>query len=151
MNFSQEEFNKFIEENNLYGFFDEAITLKSGRKSNFYANWRNITEDVFLTNRLADFIIAFAKDNKLDVDTFYGVPEGATKIGIIAQYKLARQKENYSKGSHALAMGRAKPKEHGDVKDKYFVGMPKGKVVVLEDVTTTGESLSKTIDSLMES
>ncbi|MBU0894675.1 MAG: hypothetical protein KKF48_00225 [Nanoarchaeota archaeon] len=25
--FNQEEFNKFIEENNVYGFFQEAITL----------------------------------------------------------------------------------------------------------------------------
>jgi len=36
--FNQEEFNKFIEDNNVYGFFQEAITLKSGRKSHFYAN-----------------------------------------------------------------------------------------------------------------
>jgi orotate phosphoribosyltransferase len=38
-------------------------------------------------------------------------------------------------------MGRAKPKDHGDPKDRYFVGEPGGKVVILEDVTTTGKSL----------
>ena len=146
--FSQEDFNKFIEENNVYGFFQEAITLKSGRKSHFYVNWRNVVEDVWLTDKLSGFVINFVKSKNLDVDTFYGVPEGATKLGVITQYKLALS--NFSKGSHMLAMGRAKPKEHGIPKDKYFVGMPKGRVVVIEDVTTTGGSLIKTLDNLKE-
>ena len=148
--FNQEEFNKFIEENNVYGFFQEAITLKSGRKSHFYANWRNVVEDVFLIELLSDYLISFAKSKGLNVDTFYGVPEGATKLGVIAQYKLAKLQENFAKGSHILAMGRAKPKEHGDPKDRFFVGMPKGKVVVIEDVTTTGGSLIATLNSLKD-
>ncbi len=149
--FRQEEFNKFIEENNIYGFFQEAITLKSGRKSHFYANWRNVVGDVFLTELLSDYLISFAKSKGLEVDTFYGVPEGATKLGVITQYKLAKLQESFAKGSHVLAMGRAKPKDHGAPKDRFFVGMPKGKVVVIEDVTTTGGSLITTLDSLKES
>ena len=47
-------------------------------------------------------------------------------------------------------MGRAKPKDHGVPKDKFFVGMPKGKVVVIEDVTTTGGSLLKTLNGLKQ-
>lgn len=148
--FNQSEFNEFIEHSNVYGFFDEAITLKSGRKSHFYANWRNVVEDVFLTDELSDFVLRFVQENNIEVDTFYGVPEGATKLGVITQFKLAKQAANFSKGSHILAMGRAKPKDHGATKDKYFVGMPKGKVIVLEDVTTTGGSLLKTLDSLKE-
>ena len=148
--FNQEEFNRFIEENGVYGFFEEAITLKSGRKSHFYANWRNVVEDVFLTDQLADYVVAFAKAQGIDADTFYGVPEGATKLGIISQYKSAQQSADYSKGSHVLAMGRAKPKDHGAPKDKYFVGMPRGNVVVIEDVTTTGGSLITTLDGLVE-
>lgn len=149
-NFNQEEFNNFIAENNVYGFFDEAITLKSGRESHFYVNWRTVVEDAYLTDKLADYVISFAKDNGLDVDTFYGVPEGATKLGIITQYKMAKNSSQFSKGSHILSMGRAKPKDHGAPKDKYFVGMPKGKVVVLEDVTTTGGSLINTLEGLKE-
>lgn len=148
--FSQEEFNKFIDENNVYGFFENAITLKSGRKSHFYINWRTIVEDTYLTDQLSDFVIAFAKFQNIKVDTFYGVPEGATKIGIISQFKQARQSSNYEKGSHVLAMGRAKPKDHGAAKDKFFVGMPKGRVVVIEDVTTTGGSLITTLQGLKE-
>jgi len=149
MEFVQEEFNNFIKENNVYGFFKEPITLKSGRKSHFYANWRNVVEDSWLTDKLSDFLISFTKFNNLKVDTFYGVPEGATKLGIITQFKYAKQ-SSWEKGSHVLAMGRAKPKDHGEPKDKFFVGMPRGKVIVIEDVTTTGGSLIKTLEELKE-
>lgn len=157
--FNQEEFNKFIAENGVYGFFEEPIKLKSGRFSYFYANWRNVVEDVFLTDKLADFVIDFAQDFlplsegeiKRGCDTFYGVPEGATKLAVISQYKWAQKSSEYSKGSHVLAMGRAKPKDHGEAKDKFFVGMPKGKVVILEDVTTAGTSILSAIDKLKES
>jgi orotate phosphoribosyltransferase len=148
--FNQDEFNKFIEENNVYGFFEDAITLKSGRKSHFYANWRNVVEDVWLTDRLAEFVISYVESIGLAVDTFYGVPEGATKLGVVTQFKWAKRFASYSKGSHALAMGRAKPKEHGAPKDRYFVGMPRGNVVVIEDVTTTGGSLLQTLEGLAE-
>jgi orotate phosphoribosyltransferase len=148
--FSQSEFNSFIEANGVYGFFKEAITLKSGRKSHFYANWRSVVEDAYLTGKLADFVIEFTKANGLTVDTFYGVPEGATKLGVITQFKYASASGNFSKGSHVLAMGRAQPKDHGAPKDKFFVGIPKGNVIVLEDVTTTGGSLITTLDGLKE-
>jgi orotidine-5'-phosphate decarboxylase len=90
------------------------------------------------------------KSKNLNIDTFYGVPEGATKIGVLTQFKWAKQNPNFSEKTHVLAMGRAKPKDHGAAKDKYFVGMPQGNVVVIEDVTTTGGSLINTIDSLQE-
>jgi orotate phosphoribosyltransferase len=148
--FNQDNFNKFIEESGVYGFFKEAITLKSGRKSHFYANWRNVVGDVFLTEQLANFVIDFAKENNLEADTFYGVPEGATKLGVITQFLYSKQKDEYAKGSAVLSMGRAKPKDHGAAKDKFFVGMPKGKTIVLEDVTTTGGSLITTLQGLKE-
>jgi uridine monophosphate synthetase len=150
LEFNQKEFNSFIEENGVYGFFKDPITLKSGRKSHFYANWRSVVEDAYLTDKLADFVIEFTKANNINVDTFYGVPEGATKLGVITQYKLAKSSSNFAKGSHVLAMGRAQPKDHGAPKDKFFVGIPKGNVVVLEDVTTTGGSLITTLDGLKE-
>lgn len=150
MAFNQNEFNKFIEESNVYGFFDEPITLKSGRKSHFYANWRNVVEDVYLSDKLSDFIIDFVKSKEIVVDTFYGVPEGATKIGLLSQYKNA-MKEGCKKGSHCFSMGRAKPKDHGAPKDKYFVGVPRGATLVIEDVTTTGGSLITTLEGLKES
>ncbi|MFA6399932.1 MAG: hypothetical protein WCW44_06240, partial [archaeon] len=150
MAFEQSKFNAFIEENGVYGFFKDPITLKSGRKSHFYANWRNVVEDTYLTDKLADFLLEFAKEHKMEVDTFYGVPEGATKLGVISQYKYAKSQPNFAKGSHVLSMGRAVPKDHGAPKDKFFVGAPRGKVVVIEDVTTTGGSLITTLNGLKE-
>lgn len=149
-NFSQQEFNNFILNNQVYGFFKNPIKLSSGRTSHFYANWRNVLEDVWLTDKLTDFIIAFINDLDLQPNCFYGVPEGATKIGIITQYKWAKQAQEFSKKSHSLSMGRGKPKEHGEVKDRLFVGLPKGKAIVIEDVTTTGASLIKTLINLRE-
>lgn len=146
--FSQQEFNKFVEENGVYGFFDEPIKLVSGRMSHFYVNWRDVTKDVWLADKLTDYIIEFAKDNNVEVDTFYGVPEAATKLGLLTQYKWAKMSGKLKKGSHALAMGRKVPKDHGMPKDKFFVGMPEGKVVIVEDLVTVATNLMPVIDNL---
>ncbi|RKX25279.1 MAG: hypothetical protein DRP45_06325, partial [Candidatus Zixiibacteriota bacterium] len=57
--FDQSSFDQFVEDNDVYGFFKEAITLKSGRKSHFYAKWRTVVEDVWLTEKLVDFVLSF--------------------------------------------------------------------------------------------
>jgi orotate phosphoribosyltransferase len=132
------------------GFFDEPIKLKSGRLSNWYVNWRTLCSDVYLVDRLADFIIAFLKSKGISFDVIYGVPDGATKIGLIAQYKWASASPDYAKDSHKLLMWRGAPKEHGSIKDRFFLGEPTGKIVVIEDVTTTGGSLIKSIEALKE-
>ena len=58
---------------------------------------------------------------------------------------------HFKKGSHVVSMGRSAPKEHGDPADRYFIGAPRGKTLVLEDVTTTGRSLFSAIDRLRNS
>lgn len=142
-------FYNFIIENNIIGFFKEPIKLKSGRLSYWYVNWRNISEDIFLLDKLTDYLISFVENIGLKPDCFYGVPEGATKLGIITQYKWAKKQPDYIKGGYSLSMGRAKPKEHGDPKDKYYLGFPKGKIIILEDTLTTGGSLIETIDKIL--
>ena len=141
-------FYKFIFKHNIIGFFEEPIKLKSGRLSSWYVNWRNVAEDVQSIDILSDFIITYVKSIGLTPDCFYGVPEGATKLGIICQYKWAKSQPNYKKTDYILSMGRAQPKDHGDPKDRFFLGIPQGKVIILEDVTTTGNSLIDTIDKL---
>ena len=149
--FDQNAFNNFVLEHNAIGFFDKAIKLKSGRLSHFYVNWRKVTKDAFRTEQLAKFIISYVGDNLQPIpDCIIGVPEGATKSAELAQYLWARESVNYGPGSHPLPMMRAKPKEHGDPKDKYYVGAPRGRTVILEDVTTTGDSLLQAIDRLLE-
>ncbi|MCK4552607.1 hypothetical protein KAT80_00185 [Candidatus Pacearchaeota archaeon] len=146
--FNQEEFNNFVLENNVYSFGN--FTLSSGRQSYFYTNWRKVFTDPWLADKLTDYILDFAKDKKLEVDTFLGVPEGASLIGAFTQDKYAKQSENYSKGSHILSMARKIPKNHGDPVDCYFIGKPRNKICVIEDVATTGRSLSKFLKHLRE-
>ncbi len=146
--FNQKAFNQFILENNVIRFFEAPITLKSGRLSHWYVNWRNVTGDVFLIDKLTDFVIDFVQDLNLKPDCFFGVPEGATKLAILTQYKWAKRSPHFGLGSHSLVIGRGKPKKHGELKDRFFIGQPKGKTILLEDVTTTGSSLLETIDNL---
>ena len=146
--FSQAQFNQFILDNNVIHFSDQPITLKSGRASHVYINWRTITNDAYLLNQLTDYIIEYIKKENLKVDCFYGVPEGATKTAIIASLKIAQSSPQFTVGSHSIPMGRAKPKEHGEAKDKFFIGVPEGNTLIIEDVTTTGGSLIESIMTL---
>ena len=146
----EEKFYDFIIRNNVIGFFKEPIKLKSGRLSYWYVNWRNTAADTYLIDQLTNYVIEFVNFLGVNPDCFFGVQEGATKLGIITQYKWAKSRSNYSKGAYILPMGRGKPKEHGDPKDRFFLGVPKGKVVILEDTTTTGESLLGLIKKLLE-
>ena len=148
--FDRKDFNHFIIENSVVGFFEKPITLKSGRKSYWYVNWRTISKDVFLMDRLVDYLISYVDDNNFKPDAFYGVPEGASKLGILATYKWAKRSPDFAPGKFSLPMGRANPKQHGDLKDRYFVGAPEGEIIILEDVTTTGGSLIREIDRLKE-
>lgn len=146
----RENFYNFIVNNNIIGLFREPIKLKSGRLSFWYINWRNIASDVFLLDQLTDYIFLYINYLGLNPKCFYGVPEGATKIGIITQYKWAKNQENYKSGAYILSMGRGKQKEHGDPKDRFFLGVPNGETVIIEDVTTTGDSLVNAIKKLRE-
>lgn len=148
MTWQKKQFYDFIIENNIIGFFKEPLKLKSGRLSYWYVNWRNIAEDVYLIDNLSNYLINYVKHLELNPDCFYGVPEGATKLGIITQYKWAKIQNNYDQDVYSLSMGRGKPKDHGAPKDKFFLGVPKGKVIIIEDVTTTGGSLVDTINKL---
>ena len=146
--FNKEEFYEFIFSNDIVGLYSEPVRLKSGRLSPWYVNLRNVTNDAYLLNRLTDFLIDFVEDLDINPDCFYGVPESATKIAIILQYKWARKQPDFVKGRYPMPMGRGKPKNHGLPEDRYFVGIPKGGTVIVEDVTTTGSSLLKTIHNL---
>ncbi len=150
MKWDKDAFYDFIKIQNVIGFFEKPIKLKSGRLSYWYVNWRNIASDVFLSDVLTDYIISFVKDLELNPKCFFGVPEGATKLGIITQFKWAKMQKNFGSESYTLSMGRGKQKSHGEPKDRFFLGIPDGDTIILEDVTTTGGSLIDTIEKLRE-
>lgn len=146
--FSQKKFNEFILNNDIVGLFPKEIRLVSGRVSTWYINWRNVSADVYLIDILSDFVLAYVKSQGIELDCFYGTPEGATKLAVICQYKWAKAKKDFGPGKYILPMGRKHLKDHGDPKDRYFVGAPEGKVIAIEDVTSTGGSLLKTVETL---
>jgi orotate phosphoribosyltransferase len=147
---SQSSFQDFILDHGIIGFFEQPIVLKSGRSSHFYVNWRKASNDAFLLDQVTEYLVKFMQSQNLSCDTLYGVPEGATKTAVIAALKLARSSSNFAVGSHVIAMGRAKPKTHGDPADRYFIGQPSGQTFVLEDTVTTGLSLFACLDQLLE-
>ena len=147
--FKKEEFDKFILDNKVVGIKPEPFKLKSGRLSYWYANCRVMSDTFELIDRTAGFVADFISEHKLDFDYVYGVPAGATKLAVAINYRIG-QKNN--KNSQKIIIGREKPKEHGDPKDRYFIGPVQSgdKVIVLEDVTTTGGSVIDQLKFLKE-
>ena len=148
MAFDAQEFADFVLQNGVIGFFEQPIKLASGRLSNHYVNWRNVAKDTFLLERTADYLLDFVKQLGLEPKCFLGAPEGATKLAVLAQYKWAKAQPDYGPGAYAIAMARGKPKDHGEAKDKYFVGIPQGGTIVIEDATTTGGTLITAIQNV---
>lgn len=123
------------------------ITLASGRKSDFYFNLKPTMLDPEGAALLAELSFEALKDDRLDY--IGGLEMGAVPLaGAIAQL-------SWLKG-HPIAafFVRKKPKEHGarlSVEGLTKTESLKGKrVVIVEDVTTTGGSAIKAVDSVRE-
>jgi orotate phosphoribosyltransferase len=139
MSFSQQEFQRFLIKNKVVGFSDPPILLKSKKESYWYANFRKLSQDYFLLEKLAAMVADFLLDFPLDkIDAILGVPEGASLLGYEVQRQLVKKKKIKDKIFHF----RMIPKKHGAPSDRYWVNgnFPK-KLILLEDVSTTGISM----------
>ncbi|MCX8147090.1 MAG: hypothetical protein N3D84_01335, partial [Candidatus Woesearchaeota archaeon] len=147
MAFDQKRFDEMIIKNSVVGIKLEPFKLKSGRLSHWYANCRILSDSYSLIDQTASFVVDFIKDKGIKCDYVYGVPAGATKLAVVINYKLGQHNPQQK-----IVIGREVPKDHGDPRDRYFIGPVKegDKVAVLEDVTTTGGSLGTAIKSLIE-
>jgi orotate phosphoribosyltransferase len=123
------------------------VTLASGRKSDFYFNLKPTMLDPEGAALLAEVTYEALRDDQLDY--IGGLEMGAVPLaGAIAQL-------SWLKG-HPIAafFVRKKPKEHGA--RLAIEGLAKGerlegkRVVVVEDVTTTGGSAMKAVEALRE-
>src|SRR6516225_6175208 len=123
------------------------ITLASGRKSDFYFNLKPTMLDPEGAALLAEVTYEALRDDELDY--IGGLEMGAVPLaGAIAQL-------SWLKG-HPIAafFVRKKPKEHGA--RLAIEGLAKGdtlegkRIVVVEDVTTTGSSAMKAVEALRE-
>ncbi len=147
MKFDKDGFIEFLARNSDVFKSD---TIASGRKSSWYFDSGRITNDVFLMNRLVGYIMDYVADEGLNPSAFVGVPEGATKLGIVLQDRWAKRAENYGLGSHVLPMMRVLEKKHGRPEDRVFIGTPPNGTIVVEDVTTTGTSLIGRVNSILK-
>ena len=123
------------------------ITLASGRKSDFYFNLKPTMLDPEGATLLAELTFEALKDDNLDY--VGGLEMGAVPLaGAIAQL-------SWIKG-HPIAafFVRKKPKEHGA--RLAVEGLAKGetlqgkRIVIVEDVTTTGGSALKAVEAVRE-
>jgi orotate phosphoribosyltransferase len=123
------------------------ITLASGRKSGFYFNLKPTMLDPEGAALLAELTYEALKDDRLDY--VGGLEMGAVPLaGAIAQL-------SWIKG-HPIAafFVRKKPKEHGA--RLAVEGLAKGeslqgkRVVIVEDVTTTGGSALKAVEAVRD-
>ncbi len=123
------------------------VTLASGRKSDFYFNLKPTMLDPEGAALLAELTLdALANDR---IDYVGGLEMGAVPIaGAIAQLSFLKGKPI------AAIFVRKKPKEHGA---KLSVeGLARGeslagkRVVVVEDVTTTGGSAMKAVEAVRD-
>src|ERR1700746_658970 len=123
------------------------ITLASGRKSDFYFNLKPTMLDPEGATLLAELTYETLKEDGLDF--VGGLEMGAVPLaGAIAQI-------SWIKGHPISAFFvRKKPKEHGARLS--VEGLAKGerlhgkRVVVVEDVTTTGGSAMKAVEAVRE-
>jgi orotate phosphoribosyltransferase len=123
------------------------ITLASGRKSDFYFNLKPTMLDPEGASLLAELTFEALRDDRLDY--VGGLEMGAVPLaGAIAQL-------SWIKG-HPIAafFVRKKPKEHGA--RLAVEGLAKGeslqgkRVVIVEDVTTTGGSALKAVEAVRD-
>ena len=123
------------------------ITLASGRKSDFYFNLKPTMLDPEGAALLAELTYEALKDDGLDY--IGGLEMGAVPLaGAVAQL-------SWLKG-HPIAafFVRKKPKEHGAklaveglARNESLQGK---RVVIVEDVTTTGESALKAVEAVRD-
>ncbi len=135
----KKEFIDFMLENKALKFGD--FTLKSGRKSPFFMNAGSYNDGKQLIE-LSEFYAKAIKENfGLDFDVLFGPAYKGIPLAVatsMSLYKLYDKKIKYSSN-------RKEIKDHGD--KGIFLGddlsQPQ-KVVIIEDVTTSGKSIEET-------
>ena len=125
---------EFAKKHGAVRYSDQGFTLKSGQTSNIYINWRPLMGDVHCLDQITDYIINVILDSGLKPQAIVGVPHGATKIGLITQFKWALRPDTPPNTIHMYRPN----KTHGDTT---FQETITGDTILIEDVVTSGGSI----------
>jgi len=118
---------------------EPTFKLVSGRKSRFYVNCKPVTlhpEGMFLIGHLL-----FKAVSHLEIDAIGGMTFGADPIAVAAAFASYLKKKPFK----AFSI-RKNQKDHGIVKWVEGDLKPGNKVVIIDDVATTGGSTIKAIE-----
>lgn len=126
-----------LRENGIFQTLDTPITLKSGRKSTFYADFRKLYTNPLLLNKVANFLTAI-----VPTDTHYlaGSPLGAIPITTLLSQKLRIP----------FLLVRPQAKSHGTKRlvEGDLSTNPTANITIIEDVITSGTSTLETYNKL---
>ncbi len=123
-------------------FFKEKITLSSGKESNFYVDCRLVTLSAKGAYLCARIILEMIKNE--DVAAIGGPSLGADPmVGAIASLSYLDKKPRNT------FIIRKTPKAHGKMRHIEGPALKNGsKVILIDDVATTGNSILQAIDVL---
>ncbi len=135
----KQEFIGFMVESNVLKFGE--FTLKSGRKSPFFMNAGGYVTGTQLKKLGGYYAKAIAKNFGLDFDVLFGPAYKGIPLTVATTMAISEQ---YGKEIRYCS-NRKELKDHGD--SGILLGSPLkdgDKVVMIEDVTTSGKSIEET-------
>jgi len=134
------EFSIFLHQNDIIKFGD--FTLASGKKSSYYIDLRLVASFPHIFRKMTKNLqkLVSEKTGLNNFDSLVAVPTGGLVIGSALAIETVKP----------LIYVRDKPKDYGTTKSiegKIFSGM---KVVLIDDVITTGNSVINAIKQLKD-
>ena len=139
----KQEFIEFMVESNVLKFGD--FTLKSGRKSPFFMNAGAYVTGTQL-KKLGEYYAKAIHDNfGLDFDVLFGPAYKGIPLSVATSMAIS---EHYGVDV-GYCSNRKEEKDHGDA--GILLGSPldsKSRVLMIEDVTTSGKSIRETMPIL---
>ncbi len=134
------EFATFLHHNGVLKFGD--FTLSSGKKSSYYIDLRIIPSFPHQFRKMIKHLQnSITEDIGLDnFDSVASIPTGGLVIASALAFEILKP----------LIYVRTKPKEHGTTKSVEGITRSDMKVLVIDDVATTGSSVANGIKQLKE-
>jgi orotate phosphoribosyltransferase len=122
------------------------FTLSSGKKSSYYLDCRMTTLDARGALLIGRLILQWLRTNNIHVDAIGGLTLGADPIATAVAVVSALEKTPIS-----AFIVRKEVKGHGMQRSiEGYDGKPGARVVVVDDVCTTGDSILKAADRAEE-